>query len=285
MPSTRSTPRTTSTPRTIVVTGASDGIGAAAARQLHDAGERVVVVGRDPGKTNAVASALEAESFVCDFAELAQVRGLAASLLARYDRIDVLANNAGGIFGPRETTVDGFEKTFQVDHLAPFLLTSLLRERLVASAASVIQTSSEAARSFARFDVNDLQGERRYSSRVAYGNAKLANVLFTKELNRRWGDEGVSAVAFHPGVIGSSFAAGTPGVMRWFYTSPLTRRLLGSNDTGGARLTWLALGKPGVDWTPGAYYAGGREARTNRRADDPVLAKLLWDRSADMVGL
>ena len=272
-------------PRTIVITGASDGIGAASARQLHDAGERVVIVGRDPGKTAAVAGALGVDSFVADYSDLSQVRELAASLLAAYPRIDVLANNAGGVFGDRTLTVDGLELTFQVNHLAGFLLTNLLLERLMQSEATVIQTSSAAARRFAKFDIDDLQGERSFSPGTAYGNAKLENVLFTKELNRRYGDSGVSGVAFHPGVIGSSFAAAAKGPWRFMYTSPLTQRLLDSTYVGGSRLTWLALGKPGVDWIPGGFYSNNRIAKTNRIADDPAAAKILWDRSAELVGL
>ncbi|MBD7956460.1 SDR family NAD(P)-dependent oxidoreductase [Microbacterium sp. Sa4CUA7] len=271
--------------RTIVITGASDGIGAAAAQQLHDAGDRVVVVGRDPAKTRAVAERIGAPWHLADFAELSQVRELAASLGERYPRIDVLANNAGGIFGDRALTADGFEKTFQVNHLAPFLLTNLLRERLVESAAAVIQTSSVAARRFARFDIDDLQGERRYSASAAYGNAKLANVLFTKELQRRWGVDGVNAVAFHPGAVATSFASASPGSWRFVYTNPLSRRLLTSAETGGSRLTWLALGTPGVDWQPGQYYERNRIGPTNKAADDPLLARELWERSAALVGL
>jgi len=271
--------------RTIVITGASDGIGAAAAHQLHDAGERVVVVGRDPAKTRAVADPIGAPWHLADFAELSQVRELAASLLERYPRIDVLANNAGGIFGDRALTADGFEKTFQVNHLAPFLLTNLMRERLVDSGAAVIQTSSIAARRFARFDIDDLQGERHYSAGAAYGNAKLANVLFTKELQRRWGADGVNAVAFHPGAVATSFASASQGPWRFIYTNPVSRRLLTSTETGGSRLTWLALGTPGVDWQPGQYYERNRIGHTNKAADDPLLARKLWDRSAALVGL
>ncbi|MET0734725.1 MAG: SDR family NAD(P)-dependent oxidoreductase [Microbacterium sp.] len=271
--------------RTIVITGASDGIGAASARQLHEAGERVVVVGRDPAKTDAVARPLGADSFVADFSDLAQVRRLAEELLAAYPQIDVLANNAGGVFGDRTLTGDGFELTFQVNHLAGFLLTNLLLDRLIASRATVIQTSSAAAKRFARFDIDDLQGERRYSAGAAYGNAKLANVLFTKELHRRYRDAGLHAVSFHPGVIATSFAATSGGPMQWFYSSPLTKPLLTSTDVGGARLTWLALGTPGVDWEPGGFYANNRPGRTNRLADDPLLAKKLWDRSSELVGL
>jgi len=270
--------------RTIVITGASDGIGAASAKQLHDLGEEVVVVGRSPEKTARVARSLGVDSFVADFSDLSQVRELAASLLERYPRIDVLANNAGGVFGERTLTGDGFELTFQVNHLAPFLLTTLLLDRLVASRASVIQTSSAAAR-FPGFDVDDLQSARRYSSTSAYGHAKLANVLFTKELHRRYGDQGLSAVAFHPGVIASSFGSTSNGPWKWLYGGPLAQRLMTSTSVGGARLTWLALGKPGVDWEPGGFYANNKAARTARLADDPAVAKSLWERSAAMVGL
>ena len=272
-------------PRTIVITGASDGIGAAAARQLQEIGEEVVVVGRNPEKPRRVADALGARSSVADFSDLAQVRDLAASLRAEFPRIDVLANNAGGIFDERTLTVDGFELTFQVNHLAPFLLTHLLRETLVASRASVIQTSSAAARLFSRFDIDDLQGERRYSASAAYGNAKLANILFTKELHRRFGDAGLSAVAFHPGVIASSFGSTSSGSWKFLYGGPLAERFMTSTDVGGARLTWLALGKPGVDWHPGGFYANNKPAKTSRRADDPALARLLWDRSSELVGV
>lgn len=272
-------------PRTIVITGASDGIGAAAARQLHEIGEEVVVVGRNPEKTRRVADALGVRSFTADFSDLAQVRELAETLRAEYPRIDVLANNAGGVFGERTLTADGYETTFQVNHLAPFLLTNLLRERLLASGASVIQTSSAAAKLFPRFDLDDLQGERRYSSTAAYGNAKLANVLFTKELHRRFGDEGLSAVAFHPGVIASNFGSSSNGPWKFLYGGPLAQQLMTSTSVGGARLTWLALGKPGVDWQPGGFYANNKPAKTNRLADDPAVSKVLWERSAALVGL
>ncbi|MFJ6652622.1 SDR family NAD(P)-dependent oxidoreductase [Microbacterium sp. NPDC091313] len=271
--------------RTIVVTGASDGIGAASVRQLHDAGENVVVVGRDPDKTRRVADPIGAPWHVADYSDLSQVRDLADALLASYPRIDVLANNAGGIFGERRETTDGFELTFQVNHLGGFLLTALLLPRLQEQGASVIQTSSLAARRFSRFDIDDLQARRGYSASRAYGNGKLANILFTKELHRRYGDAGVNAVAFHPGAVATGFAAASTGPWRFMYTNPLTRRLLVPTEVGGSRLTWLALGKAGVDWVPGEYYANNAVARTSAQADDPGLAKVLWERSAEMVGL
>ncbi|MEH3090199.1 MAG: SDR family NAD(P)-dependent oxidoreductase [Microbacterium arborescens] len=271
--------------RTIVITGASDGIGAAAARRLSREGNQVVLVGRSPEKTRALAAELQAPFHLADYAELAQVRRLAAELADAYPRIDVLANNAGGIFGQRVLTADGFEQTFQVNHLAAFLLTNLLADRLAESGASVIQTASVAARIFSRFDVTDLNGARRYSGRRAYGNAKLANILFTRELQTRLGDRGISAAAFHPGVVATQFAANVPGPMRWMYHNPLSKRLLTTTDEGGARLVFLANGTPGTDWVPGGYYERDRLTRSHRDATDAALARELWERSAQMVGL
>jgi NAD(P)-dependent dehydrogenase (short-subunit alcohol dehydrogenase family) len=162
--------------RTIVITGASDGIGAAAARKLSSLGEKVVVVGRSREKTAAVAKEIGSDFFVADFARLDDVHALAAALLAKYPKIDILANNAGGIMGNREETVDGHEKTFQVNHLAPFLLTKLLMARLVESKAVVINTSSVANQLFGHIDIDDLEARTGYSPNKAYGDSKLARV-------------------------------------------------------------------------------------------------------------
>ncbi len=191
--------------RTIVLTGASDGLGAAAAKRLSRSGENVVVVGRSPQKTAAVAADIGADHFVTDFADLTQVRALADELLARYPRIDVLANNAGGMMGDRSVTVDGHEKTFQVNHLAPFLLTMLLLDRLIESRASVVNTSSVGNKLFGNLDIDDLESEHDYTAQRAYGNAKLENILFTKELHRRYHDAGISTAALHPGGVASNF--------------------------------------------------------------------------------
>lgn len=268
--------------RTIVITGASDGIGAAAAMLLAYPGDTLVVVARSLEKTKAVALELEADYFIADFADLSQVRTLAASLAQKYPRIDVLANNAGGIMGPREVTVDGHEKTFQVNHLAPFLLTTLLMDTLVASRATVINTASAANKIMAKFDINDLDAEKKYSASAAYGNAKLANILFTKELQRRYGDHGISAAAFHPGVVGSNFSAESSGLMRLAYGA-FARRFMLTPAQGADTLLWLATTTPGEDWIPGEYYAKRKVAKANALASDPALAKELWERSAVMV--
>ena len=273
------------TGKTIIITGASDGIGAAAARQLTARGEHVVLVGRSPAKTSAVARQLGADYYLADFTELAQVRDLAARLAAACPQIDVLANNAGGIMGHREVTGDGFEKTFQVNHLAPFLLTHLLLPVLTASSAAVLQTSSVAARRYGKLDIDDLQNERDYSPNKAYGDAKLDNILFTRELHRRYHDQGISAVAFHPGNVATNFASDTTSSFRFVYRTPLKRLVLITPDQGGEALTWLAEGTPGTTWTPGEYYEKNHPARSSDQATDPELAGQLWTRSAAMLGL
>lgn len=274
------------TAKTIVLTGASDGIGAAASRKLVADGHMVVLVGRSPQKTAALAGELGAEHFTADFADLSQVRALAEELKRAHPRIDVLVNNAGGIFGDRTRTVDGFEKTLQVNHLAPFLLTNLLLDTLIASSASVVNTSSAAARLFGSIDIDDLNNERGYSPNKAYGDAKLSNILFTKELQRRFGRRGLSAVAFHPGVVRTSFASDTTSVMRFLYQTPLARLLgLLSPEQGARPLVWLAEGEPGTDWMPGEYYEKQKVAATSPQALDEQLAAELWRRSAEYVGL
>ncbi|MFS0894952.1 SDR family NAD(P)-dependent oxidoreductase [Microbacterium sp. 179-I 3D3 NHS] len=275
-------------PRMVVITGASDGIGAAAARQLAGSGHRLLLVGRSVEKTAAIARETGAEHFTADFARLDEVRALATRIAETVgdQGIDVLANNAGGIFGDRTPTADGFEKTIQVNHLAPFLLTNLLLPQLLQADAAVVNTSSVGHRLFGRIDVDDLDNRRRYSANKAYGDAKLANILFTKSLHAKFHAQGLSAVAFHPGVVRTNFAAETSSVMRLLYRTPLRRLLTVSSDTGGETLRWFIEGTPGETWFSGAYY-DERElsTRVNPQVDDADLAEALWRRSAELVGI
>jgi NAD(P)-dependent dehydrogenase (short-subunit alcohol dehydrogenase family) len=273
---------------TIVITGASDGIGAAAARQLAGSGARLILVGRSPEKTKAVADETGAEHFTADFARLDDVRELAAKLTAAVgdEGIDVLANNAGGIFGDRTPTVDGFEKTIQVNHLAPFLLTNLLLPTLLASDAAVINTSSVGHRLFGHIDVDDLDNSRKYSANKAYGDAKLANVLFTKSLHTKFHPDGLRSVAFHPGTVRTNFAADSSSIMRVIYRSFLGRILLTGTEEGGAILRWFIEGTPDETWFSGAYYDERTlSSKVNPQAEDAALAEALWQRSAELVGL
>ncbi len=268
--------------RTIVITGASDGIGASAARTFSRQGEQVVVVGRSAEKTENVAKEIGADFFVSDFADLAQVRALAAQLKEKYPRIDVLANNAGGIMGERELTVDGHEKTFQVNHLAPFLLTTELIDVLTTSRSTVINTASVANSLFGKLDLDDLNATNGYSANRAYGNGKLANILFTTELHNRYNAAGISTAAFHPGGVATNFAAESTSFMRVAYTSVLNRFML-TPEQGADTLVWLANTTPGHDWISGAYYAKRRLSKANKQAYDAGLARGLWQRSEAMV--
>ncbi|MCC9174818.1 SDR family NAD(P)-dependent oxidoreductase [Arthrobacter sp. zg-Y179] len=271
-------------PKTIVITGASDGIGAAAARQLTENGHHVVLVGRSPEKTAAVAKDTGGEYFLADFADLGSVRTLASELLQRYPRIDVLANNAGAVFGnERQVTSDGHEMTFQVNYLAPFLLTQLLTDRLLESKGTVINTSSMANRLFGNVDLDDLENENGYNPSKAYGNAKLEQILFTEEFDRRYRSHGATSTAFHPGVIGSSFSSAEGSAMRAVYQSPLLRRLLPTPEKGARTLVFLAEGTPGTDYPTGKYFVRSKVAKPNKQAGDAALALGLWNRSVAML--
>ena len=271
--------------KVIVITGSSDGVGAAAARSLAQAGHQIVLVGRSPEKTSRIAAELSADAHIADFADLGAVRTLAAALLARYPRIDVLANNAGGVSAAkvRQVTVDGHEWTFQVNYLAPFLLTNLLLDRLIESKASVISTSSVGHR-MGRIDLGDLDSENHYRGVNAYNNAKLAQVLFTGELDRRYRSRGLASAAFNPGIIASNFAQQPGDTNGWIAQSPIVRRLIGASpETGADTLVYLAQGTARTDFTSGGYFVKRMAARANKQAYDAQLGARLWDRSVSMI--
>jgi len=274
-------------PKTIVITGASDGIGASAARTLHELGHEVVVVGRSPEKTRRVADALGVTSHAADFSRLDDVRELAEALRREHPRIDVLANNAGGVFGEQVRTVDGHETTFQVNHLAGFLLTDLLLDVLIESRATVVQTSSIAARLFGDVDLDDLDNDRRWSANKAYGDSKLENQLFTRELQLRHGGDGITAASFHPGIISSGFATGArSGPLGLLYRNPVAARALGTPATGARQLVRIATEPSGGWWQPGEHHERQRVASwsLHPRSRDGALAGALWERSAELVG-
>nr|WP_217631106.1 SDR family NAD(P)-dependent oxidoreductase [Modestobacter sp. DSM 44400] len=267
----------------VVVTGASDGIGAAAARRLHRSGARVVVVGRSPDKTAAVAAELGVDAHVADFTRLDDVRRLAAEL-SRLPRVDVLVNNAGASFAARELTADGHERTFQVDHLAPYLLTRLLEPQLRAARGRVVSTASfvhwlgwvrrgtlEAA----------YRSDRTYVGTRTYAKAKLATVLFTTELARRWAPE-VTATCLDPGGVASNFGATAGGLIGLAFRTPLTA-FLRTPAQGADTLVWLATAGDG--WRNGALHADRSRTRRLPAAGDAVRAAELWELSARLVGL
>lgn len=272
--------------RTIVITGASDGIGAATARKLAARGERLLLVGRRADKLDAVAKPLKAESFTADFTRFADVRALAEQLSERTDRIDVLVNNAGGIYAERVVTVDGNERTMQTNHYAAFLLTNLLLDTLRRSRSTIVNVSSVGARAFGKLDMGDLDNARNYKTMKAYGDSKLANILFTKGLHARFHRDGIDAVALHPGNIASNFARETgTGAMKFIYASPLAK-LLGSPDTGADNLLWAINGTPGTTWESGEYYEPRkRPRRPNPQQNDARLVDVFWQESARRTGI
>jgi NAD(P)-dependent dehydrogenase (short-subunit alcohol dehydrogenase family) len=269
-------------PRTIVVTGASSGVGLAAAKKFAAQGDRVVVVGRNPQRlAEAVAQVRAAAGdgpepgqFQADFESLAEVRALAEHLLTAYGKIDVLANNAGGMVAGYRTTVDGFEATLQSNHLGPFLLTNLLHERL--RGGRVINTASDAHRR-SNLDPDDLvSSPAKFSSWRSYGAAKAANILFASEAARRWPD--VLSVSFHPGVVRSNFGADT--VARFFYR--LAAPFLVSPEKAGDLLVWLA-DAPAAELVDGGYYVGHKVQKPAGEAADPAIAAALWETSTKAI--
>lgn len=267
---------------TIVITGASSGLGRAAASALAEQGATLAVVGRNSERTHAVAATVGGTPFVTDFDSLDEVRALGESLLTRYERIDVLANNAGGLVGKRGRSADGHERTFQHNHLAPFLLTALLLPRLRESGGRVISTAS-AANLFGRVALDDLENSRGpyLGGFRAYGTSKLETILFIRELARR--EQAISAFAFHPGYVATNF--GTELALIRF-ANFISRGSLGiSPEQGGAPLVHLAATLD-VGVPSGTYFDGLKpNGRTRSTAHDTALAVALWERSAAMVGL
>lgn len=263
--------------KTIVITGASDGIGASAARQLKAMGHNVVIVGRNPQKTQKIAEELGCPYHLADYTKLSDVVRLADELKA-YDKIDVLCNNVGGILGERKVTEDGFEKTFQVNVLGEFVLTNLLMEKLLACKATVIQTSSIASNLFgSKFDITDIQNERNYSATKAYGDAKLCNYLLTLEWHKRYGEKGLNAVAFEPGVVRTNFASEG----RWFfkvaYHTPLKYLYTISAEKSAQRLVRLAVGTPGKDFECGQIYSYNKPYKVKYPNPDGKVSNSLWE--------
>ena len=265
----------------VVVTGASSGIGEAAARELHELGATVVPVGRDEKRLGKVAAAVEAEPMLADFASLDAVRALAVALLERHERIDVLVNNAGLVSGRRRLSADGYELTFAVNHLAPFLLTNLLLDRLRESGHGRVVTTSSGAHHGGLIDLDDLQLERgRFSANRAYANSKLANVLFTRELARR--EESVVANCFHPGVIRTRLTRGANPALR--LGALVAAPVLGSPKSGASTLVWLASSKEAGE-VSGGYFERSAPGRLSAQAQDDALAAALWERSAELTAL
>jgi retinol dehydrogenase-14 len=275
--------------KTVLVTGATGGIGRATAMGLATMGANLAITGRNRARTEGTAREIRAVSsgqvdlFVADLSSQSEVRRLANEMLQTYPRIDVLVNNVGGYWNTRHVTPDGLEHTFALNHLAPFLLTNLLLDRLKQSPPARVVTVASNAHATGQIDFDDLQGERSYSGSRAYNQSKLANILFTYELARRLPASAVTANALHPGVVSTSFGAEDPrGIQRLII--PFARPFMKTPAQGAATSIHLASAAD-LEQVTGRYFANSKPKRSSKRSYDEAAAARLWQVSADLVGL
>jgi NAD(P)-dependent dehydrogenase (short-subunit alcohol dehydrogenase family) len=273
--------------KSVLVTGGTGGIGKATAIGLAALGARVGITGRDPARTETAAAGIGAaaggpavDAFAADMSAQAEVRRLAARVLDTYPRLDGLVNNVGGFWAHRHVTADGLERTFALNHLAPFLLTNLLLERLTASAPARIVTVSSGAHARGRIDFGDLQGERDYSGQRAYSQSKLANVMFTYELARRLEGTGVTATVLHPGVVRTSFGAEDQAA--YFAVMVGVARLFMKTPAQGARTPIYLASSPEVEGISGRYYVNRKPKTSGNASYDTTAAARLWQASAGL---
>lgn len=276
--------------KTVLVTGATSGIGLEASVQLARQGARVVMVGRDPARTEASLAEVAARSgaqdvshLLCDFSSQADIRRLADAVKDRCPRLDVLINNAGGVNKARRVTVDGIEATLAVNHLGYFLLTHLLRDLLVRSAPARVVTVASVGHRQGTLDFEDLGYERNYSIMRAYTRSKLANVLFSAELARRLTDTGVTSNSLHPGAVATNIWSGAP-----LWAKPIILLLFRPffiTASQGARNVVRLVTERSLAEVTGQYFEEEKHVEPAPLARDEALAKRLWDVSARLVGL
>jgi len=275
--------------KTILVTGATSGLGLEASVDLARRGACVVMVGRDPPRTEAAhrlvtdrSGSRDVSHLLCDFASQAAIRDLARAFHEEHDRLDALVNNAGGVNKVRRLTVDGIEATFAVNHLGYFLLTNLLLDLLVRSAPARVVSVASIGHRRGTLDFHDLGFGRGYTIMRAYGRSKLANVLFSAELARRLAGTGVTSNSLHPGGVATNIWSGAP-----LWTKPiifvLLRPWLVSAEKGAATIVQLVV-DPALDGVSGLYFEEGKPSTPAPLARDPALARRLWDVSVALVG-
>jgi NAD(P)-dependent dehydrogenase (short-subunit alcohol dehydrogenase family) len=270
--------------KTVVITGATSGIGNVAAETLAKMGARIVVFARDMSRGNATVARLSSIApgvahslYFADFLHLSEVKRVAAEIAHREPPIDVLINNAGALFSTRQTTGDGLERTFALNHMAYFVLTEGLRGRLLAAGdARIINTASEAHKN-ATLDFDDLQSTKGYGGRKAYGRSKLCNILFTRELARRLRGTGVTANCLHPGFVATRFGDQSGGLIssliglaKFFAIAP---------EKGAETIVYLTTSREVAEIT-GQYFYKCHLTTPARSAQDDRSALVLWQRSA-----
>ncbi|MGH8225724.1 MAG: SDR family oxidoreductase [Gammaproteobacteria bacterium] len=276
--------------KTVLVTGATSGIGLEAAVTFAGDGARVVLVGRNPAKTEVVLAEVKrrsgsdaVETMLCDFSSQAAIRRFAADFRAGHSRLDVLINNAGTVKNRHTLTEDGIETTFAVNHLGPFLLTNLLLDLLKASAPARIVNVSSVAHYRGTMDFDDLGHKQGYHIMKAYSRSKLANVLFTRELARRLEGSGVTANAVHPGMVATHIWDGAPA-----WTQPIlaiVKKFFMISPAAGAKaITYLAA-SPEIEGKSGLYFNRKHLKYPSSLAQDDGVAKRLWEESEQLVRL
>lgn len=269
----------TMTGKVCLITGATAGIGAMTARRLAERGASLILVGRDTGRGQALAAELgdlaraPAEFMQADLSSLKGVQRLAEAVQARHDALHVLVNNAGAMFGRRQENAEGIEMTFALNHLCPFLLTRLLFDRLRAGAPARIVTVASEAHRTARLDLDDLQGLRRYRGWTAYQRSKLANILFTYELDRRFAGSGVTANALHPGFVSTGIGTRHGLLPGWMWRIATLWAI--SQEKGAETSVYLAA-SPEVEGVTGKYFIACRQAASNAASYDQAAAERLW---------
>ncbi len=273
----------------VLITGATSGIGRETAFGLADMGAKVVILARNGDKASATIDQIrlrtrntETEFINCDLTSLESVREAADVFKNGHQKLDVLIDNAGGVFGKRKVTVDGFEQTFQVNHLSHFLLTNLLLDVLKKSAPSRIIVVGSQAHSVARLDFDDLMMENDYSPFKAYGRSKLANLLFCFELSRRLEGTGVTANCLHPGVVRTNFGHDLNGATKFFM--PVGHLFMISPRKGASTSIYLAT-DPEIANVSGKYFAKKKVRSSSSESTDRTVAKKLWDVSMKLTGL
>jgi len=274
---------------TVLITGGTSGIGKATAVAMAAMGANVVVVGRNQERGGAAVEEIKAQShnesvelMLADLSVQAEVRRLAEEFLERYDRLDVLVNNAGLVQSKRTETPDGIETTLAINHLAPFLLTNLLLGCLEQSAPSRVITVSSEAQRWGTMDFEDMQSRRKYRGFPVYGMTKLANIMFTYELAERLDGTDVSANCLHPGSVGTNFGQNNRGAMALFFRT--FKPFMRSPEQGADTLIWLAS-SPEIDGVSGKYFSDRKEIEAKKVAYDPAARRRLWEISEELTGL
>jgi NAD(P)-dependent dehydrogenase (short-subunit alcohol dehydrogenase family) len=275
--------------KTVVATGATSGIGEVAVLALGALGARIVFVARDEARAQATMRKLEAKApglghrmHLADLSSMAETRKVGAAIAASEPRIDVLINNAGALFSDRRVTPEGLELTFALNHMAYFVLTEALRDKLIASAPARIVSTSSSAHQGTRLDFGDLQSARGYGGYKVYGRSKLANILFTRELARRLTGTGVTANCLHPGAVATRFGESSGGWVGRLL--PLLKLFFISPENGADTIIYLAS-SPEVEKTTGEYFVKRKITEPSAAARDDAAGKRLWAESEKLAGI